>query len=332
MGKLKLFFIVLVLTFYPIISFGQDVHFSSFNANPMILNPANTAFGGSMFRVGTMYRNQWETLSKGYNSYLFTAEALAYKNRARRDGIGLGINFMADVAGTLSYGQQILGLSLSYFKPIDQSKEHYISFGIIGSTSSWGYNQANSIFGKYPEDSEGILLNQIRTFDIGLGLHWQIKANETHSLQAGTSLLHINQPSLSFYENSNINLPMKFSAYVSDLIALNYDHSISPTIFFQNQSKFMELIIGMDYNINISETVISQQIVSLCAYYRAMDAMIIMAKYSQNNFSCGLSYDINLSRLTPASKSYGGVEVWLLYSFSPNGYKRSKTTIPCPAF
>ena len=215
-------------------------------------------------------------------------------------------------------------VSLSYFKAIDQNKEHYISFGIIGNTSSWGYNQSNSIFGRYPEDSEGILLNQIRTFDIGLGLHWQIKANETHSLQAGTSLLHINQPSLSYYENSNINLPMKFNAYVSDLIAINYDNSISPTIYFQNQSKFMELIIGMDYNINISETSINQQIISLGAYYRALDAMIIMAKYKQNNFSCGLSYDINLSRLTPASKSYGGVEVWLLYSFSPNGYKRSK--------
>ncbi len=332
MGKLKLFFIVLVLTFYPIISFGQDVHFSSFNANPMMLNPANTAFGGNVFRAGTMYRNQWETLSKGYNSYLFTAEALAYKNRVRRDGIGIGINFLADVAGSLSYGQQSLGLSLSYFKAINQNKEHYISFGIIGSTSSWGYNQANSIFGREPEDNEGILLNQIRTFDFGLGAHWQIKANETHSIQAGTSLLHLNQPSLSYYENTDIVLPIRFNAYVSDLIAINDDNSISPTIFFQNQSKFMELILGMDYNINISETSLSQQIISLGAYYRAMDAMIIMAKYKQNNFSCGLSYDINLSRLTPASKTYGGVEVWLLYSFSPYGYKRSRTTIPCPAF
>ncbi|MCK9163398.1 MAG: PorP/SprF family type IX secretion system membrane protein [Bacteroidales bacterium] len=332
MGKLKLFFIVLVLTFYPIISFGQDIHFSSFNANPMMLNPASTALGGSMFRAGTMYRNQWETLSKGYNSYLLSFEALAYKNRIRRDGIGLGINFMADVAGTLSYGQQNIGLSLSYFKAIDLNKEHYISFGIISNTSSWGYNQSNSIFGREPEDNEGVLLSEIRTFDIGLGAYWQIKANETHSIQAGTSLLHINQPSLSYYENSDITLPMRLNAYVVDHIMINFDHSISPSILFQSQNNFKELIFGMDYNINISETSINQQIISLGAYYRTLDAMIIMVKYKQDNIGCGLSYDINLSGLTPASKTYGGVEIWLLYSFNPYGYKRSKTSIPCPAF
>lgn len=327
-----MFFIGLIITFYPIISFGQDVHFSSFNANPMILNPANTAFGGSVFRAGTMYRNQWETLSKGYNSYLLTFEALAYKNRVRRDGIGIGINLLGDVAGTLSYGQQNIGLSLSYFKAINPLKEHYISFGIIGSTSSWGYNLANSVFGRYPEDHEGILLNQIRTFDFGLGVHWQIKASEKHSLQVGTSLLHINQPRLSYYEDSDIILPIKFNTYISDKIIIDYDKSISPSVFFQSQSNFKELIAGADYNINISATVVSEQIISIGAYYRAMDAMILMVKYKQDNISCGISYDINLSGLTPASKTYGGVEIWLLYAFNTYGYKSPRTSIPCPAF
>lgn len=298
----------------------------------MMLNPASTAFGSGMFRAGTMYRNQWSTISNGYNSYLLSFEVMPYKNRIRRDGIGLGINFMADVAGSLSYGQQNIGLSLSYFKAIDINKDHYISFGIVGNTSSWNYNLTNSIFGRFPEDNEGILLNNIRTYDIGLGAHWQIKANETHYLQTGASILHINQPNLSYYENSDVFLPMKFNFYVSDVITIKYDHSISPSIFFQNQKKFTELIFGADYNINISETSFDAKIISFGGYYRAIDAFIVMAKCRFNNFNAGISYDINLSRLTPASKTYGGVEIWLLYSFNPFGYKRLKTSIPCPAF
>ena len=78
MEKLKLFFIVFILSFSSTFSFGQDVHFSSFDANPMLLNPANTAFGSNLFRAGTIYRNQWSTVSQGYNSYLLTAEVLPY--------------------------------------------------------------------------------------------------------------------------------------------------------------------------------------------------------------------------------------------------------------
>ncbi len=332
MGKLKLFFIILIFLISPILSIGQDVHFSTFNANPMFLNPANTGFGSNLFRIGTMYRNQWSTVSSGYNSYLLTFETLPYNNRIRREGIGLGVSFLADVAGSLSYGQQNIGISLSYFKAIDRNKDHYISFGIEGNTSNWGYDLANSIFGRTPDDEEGILLHNIRTFDFGLGVHWQMELNQTNSLQAGVALLHINQPKISYYENSDIILPMKANAYISDLITLTDKYSIKPTLIFQNQNKYSEFIFGTDLNINMSETTFESKIISLGAYYRAIDAFIIMGKYQQNNFNVGLSYDINLSRLTPASKTYGGVEIWLLYSFNPIGYKKAKTTIPCPNF
>ncbi|MEA5099117.1 MAG: PorP/SprF family type IX secretion system membrane protein [Bacteroidales bacterium] len=332
MEKLKLFFIVFILSFSSTFSFGQDVHFSSFDANPMLLNPANTAFGSNLFRAGTIYRNQWSTVSQGYNSYLLTAEVLPYSSRIKKQGIGVGVSFLADVAGTLRYGQQSIGLYASYFKAINAMQEHYISFGIVGNTSSWSYDLANSIFGRYPEDREGILLNNVRTYDFGLGTHWQMKANDKHNLQAGLALFHINQPSLSYYENTDIILPLRFNAYFSDLIMIKYDNFIKPTVFFQTQKEFMELLIGADYCINIAETTLDSKILSIGAYYRVADALIVMGKYKFNNFNVGISYDVNLSNLTPASKSYGGVEVWLLYSFNPLGYKRTKTSIPCPAF
>lgn len=331
-GKLKLFFIVLTLGFCPIISFGQDVHFSTFNANPMFLNPANTAFGSNLFRIGTIYRNQWSTVSSGYHSYLLSAEVLPYSCRIKRHGIGLGINFLTDIAGTLRYGQQNIGLSLSYFKAIDDNRDHYISFGLQTNTTGWGYNLANAVFGRNPEDAEGIFLNNIRTFDFGLGIHWQMNYNNKHNLQAGLSFLHINQPNLSYYETEDIILPIKINAYMSDLITISYNYSLNPSIFVQNQGRFLEFVVGTDYNINLSETVSSSKILSFGAYYRVVDAMILMAKYRFNDFQFGISYDINLSRLTPASNTYGGVEIWLLYGFNPISYKKSRTNIPCPAF
>lgn len=332
MKRLKLFFLILILIKCPIFSFGQDVHFSTFYANPMFLNPANTGFGDNLFRIGTMYRNQWSTVSSGYNSYLLSIEALAYNNRIRREGIGVGVDFLSDVAGSLSYGQQTIGISISYFKAIDRNNENYISFGIQGNTSNWGYDISNSIFGKTPEDEEGILLHNIRTFDFGFGIHWQMKLNISNNIQAGIAFLHLNKPSISYYENSDIFLPIKINTYVSDLITISDFYSIKPTLIYQRQNNYSEFIPGADFERNISETTLETKIISLGLYYRVVDAFVLMGKYRHNNFNIGLSYDINISRLTPASKTYGGVELWLLYTFNPLGYRKVKTTIPCPIF
>lgn len=330
--KAKLVHSFIIIIFLSFNSHAQDVHFSSFDVNPMFLNPANSGFSSASFRLGTMYRNQWSTVSKGYNSYLFSAEALLYNNRARKEGIGIGVNFLSDVAGSLSYGQQNIGLSVSYFKAIEKKSEHYISVGIQGNSSKWGYDLTHSVFGRELEDIEGIQLNTINTLDFGMGVHWQLKANQQHYLQAGIALLHINQPTLSYYEDSDIKLPTKFNFYFSDLISLTELYSIKPTIFFQRQNQYQEIIIGSDLNINMSETTLDSKMLSFGAYYRAIDAFIAMIKYKHDNINIGLSYDINLSKLTPASKTYGGVELWLLYSFNSLAYTRKTTSIPCPRF
>jgi len=330
--KLRLFFIILILIKCPIFSFGQDVHFSTFFANPMFLNPANTGFGNNLFRIGTMYRNQWSTVSSGYNSYLLSIEALAYNNRIRREGIGIGVDFLSDVAGSLNYGQQKIGLSISYFKALDRNNENYISFGLQGNTSNWGYDPANSIFGKSPEDEEGILLHNIRTFDFGFGIHWQMKLNISNNIQAGVAFLHLNKPSISYYENSDIFLPVKINAYVSDLITISDFYQLNQLLFIKSKITILNLLEELILKEIFLKQQLETKIISLGLYYRVVDAFVIMGKYRHNNFNIGLSYDINISRLTPASKTYGGVELWLLYTFNPLGYRKVKTTIPCPNF
>ncbi|MDR0971301.1 MAG: PorP/SprF family type IX secretion system membrane protein [Bacteroidales bacterium] len=327
----KLFF-AYIITSCSIVCIGQDVHFSTFDANYQFLNPALTAFGSNTFRIGTIFRNQWATVSNGYNTYMLSLEAMPYNSRIRQQAIGLGINLLSDEAGTLAYGQKNIMISISYFKAIDKNKNHYISFGLEGETSSLNYDETKANFSPFPEDNEGILLNRVRTFSWGVGLHWQIQANSTHNFQAGASLHHINRPSLSYFEDKTSFLPMKFSIYFSDAIAQKYDNAIKPTIFFQRQGKYNETIIGSDYIFNISSSTIISQTISAGLYYRVKDAIILMGKYNYRNINIGLSYDINLSALTKASQSYGAVELWILYSFAPLGYKKSRTTIPCPEF
>jgi hypothetical protein len=54
-------------------------------------------------------------------------------------------------------------------------------------------------------------------------------------------------------------------------------------------------------------------------YYRFQDAIIPAVLFQQNQYAFGFSYDINVSKLTPASRKMGGLEVMLRYNIAP-GY------------
>ena len=105
---------LLIITFFALSLQGQDVHFSSINANDMYLNPAKTAFTSTDFKVATAYRNQWQTVStNGYNTTLFTVEARLLSSKKYRHSLGLGLGFVSDVAGTLNFGQRQMFVNLS---------------------------------------------------------------------------------------------------------------------------------------------------------------------------------------------------------------------------
>jgi Bacteroidetes-specific putative membrane protein len=323
----KIIHITLFLLIIPFICKGQDVHFSVFDANPMNQNPALTAFSDNTVRFGAQYRNQWSTVSNGYNTFLLSAEACPYHSYIRREGVGLGVIFIGDAAGTLNYGSQNIGLNLSYFKCIDPMNENYISFGFQGATTSWGFDITKAIFGRDESTSyEGILLKDVRTFDFSIGVAQQFILGKENTFAYGASIFHINQPRMSFYEDDDVYLPIKYRVYAQYDIDLGQSR-LKPTIFFEKQDKYYECDLGAEYAINLQDN-----IVSLGGYYRVFDAFFVVAKYRFSSFCACLAYDINLSRLTPASKTYGGVELSLLWGFSSLSVSHPKTSIPCPSF
>ncbi len=313
-------------------AYTQDIHFSTFDANPIHLNPAQTGLIDNSFRAGTIYRNQWSSVSTGYNTYMLTIEAQPLYNRDRKQGIGIGLGIVSDVAGSLSYGHRGLNLSLAYHKSLSSKKESILSIGVIGNYSNWGGNYDKAVFGKDAESFEGILLNNINTLDYGIGMNWRTRTNETHSFELGLSGTHLNRPRLSYYEDSDIRMPIRLNAYMLNHIYLNDFIALRPALVFQKQNQYYELIVGSDLVWDLSQTFFEINTVGIGLYYRGLDALITKIKYQYNNLSIGLSYDVNLSRLTPASRTYGGVELWILYEFNTLRLKQKASSIPCPKF
>lgn len=335
MNKIYVVFFLL-FTIIALPTKGQDIHFSSINANDMYLNPAKTAFFSTDFKISATYRNQWQTVStNGYNTCLLTAETRLFKSKQYKHSFGLGVGLMKDIAGSLNFGQRQMLINLSYNKQLQKRNNHILSIGVQFANTYWSYDATYADFGQDPSNWEGILLSTLSYNDLSAGIHWQIEPTDMQNLSAGVAIFHINRPYLSFMselelEDSRLN--PRYYTYLNYLFPTNDIGTLQLHTSTNIQNDNYEVIIGGEYLIDISNTIFDQNNLGIGTYYRSNDAIIVSLRYQYNTINFALSYDINISGLSQVSNTYGGLELHLSYGFNKFSYNKKIKTIPCPTF
>ena len=63
------------------ISFGQDIHWSQFNDNPIFQNPGNTGqFNGDIRFIGN-YRDQWRSVTVPFSTISISVDSKLYNHK-----------------------------------------------------------------------------------------------------------------------------------------------------------------------------------------------------------------------------------------------------------
>jgi hypothetical protein len=114
---------------------------------------------------------------------------------------------------------------------------------------------------------------------------------------------------------------------------LNARLDILPSIQYSKQGKYNEFMLGSSvrYYLPGSDRNYIHKALLAGVWSRAKDAQIISFGCEYKDWFVGLSYDINTSKLVPASKARGGFEIairYILYRFKP---KRIDHRV-CPDF
>lgn len=315
-----------------LLSRGQDMQFTQFNAASLYLNPG---FTGSTIehRFASNYRNQWVAIPGHFVNYTF-----AYDYNAAELNSGIGLLFAREQAGTANLHNTEIGLLYSYHLKINHKifiqpglKINYISRGIdfqklvFNSQLSSGSNNSPS----------NIEVNNINIIDINSGI-----VLYSSKFWAGLSFNHLNRPNQSFINNES-PLFMKLSVHGG------YKFEIASTvrqvknfnIIFQykSQQKFDQLDLGAYY---------TQNTYVLGLWYRGIpilksqngilnnDAIAFIAGYvfTEYNLSIGYSYDVTISKL--GVNSAGSQEITLIYEVASKKAKRKrrKDFVPCAKF
>ncbi len=329
MKKHILFYCILC---FPLALISQDVHFSQFDAVPVLSNPANAGNFEGDIRLVANYRNQWATID-GYNTMDLTVDFPFLFSKYR---LGSGLVILNDNSANKRASLKKIYIPLSLHKIIGNDK---FSFGIQAGLFSWSFDKmslASQFDGRYYNADYGETENPFDQNNIApdviVGMAWQRK-NTKLSPYAEIALAHVNLPSEGYMsKSSEHNLLPRISVQGGAKMTLSSITSLEPKIYYAAQERAQELLLGGYYTRAFQHETFGNVKLFGGPFVRTnlienFDAAIITVGVQALNTRFGLSYDINLSKLRKYTRHYGGVEFSLIYIF--DFVEKNEVREPC---
>ena len=305
---------------------AQDIHFSQIDINPVLYNPAYSGFFDGTGRFGISYRNQWASVSKAFSTVAATAEVSLMRRRYYRDGFNIGFLLYTDRAGTLHYGTSAGNIILSYYKALGSNNNTFISVAAEGGMGQAGFS-LEEIEMRDPDDDFESTSTSFHTF--GAGVAWFYQPNDSWYMKVGFSGRNLNRPNISYLGLDNTYIERKFTVYARAEFRQGGFVSVLPLAACMIQDNNREIMIGCDAKWYLSESSNSQISISGGLHYRWLDALLAEFTVEYHAFLFALTYDANISKLTPASKSIGSLEISVVYRLIKNKHVHRKA-MPCP--
>jgi type IX secretion system PorP/SprF family membrane protein len=326
---------------------AQDIHFSQFTQAPLALNPALA--GTTVWLRGVMqYKSQWKAVStvpyttmnasfdiKAKKQFSKNSKGSSSFRKANESGFGWGVNVYKDIAGDGKMGSLVANGSLAYQLPAGEKE--YIAFGFQGGIMQRSINVSNLTWGTQysPSSSSGYNLSlpadksiaggrsNFISPDISVGGVYTYKNEERYvrgtdqkEYSIGLAAYHLYPVKYSFI-GSNEKLSRRYVAYGQGIFGVrNSPLAIVPAFVIQKQGPNQEIVFGSLFRYMLEETskytgYTKSSCISMGGYYRAKDALVLATLFEFSIYGIGLSYDFNISKLTPASSGRGGLEFTL---------------------
>lgn len=325
---------------------SQDVHFTQFFTQPLIINPAQTGFYEGNYRIGFNAKMQWPWAIRGtvYNYHTESpyVDFSFLENKLKVGWMGIGFNFLNDEAGDGSLTYRRFGLSYAYHQALDKEHRYILSAGVGVNYIIRSVDFSKFYFNNQWNDDIGFVLSvpsneplQRETFgmvDVSAGINFSAHVLDQLQMDAGFSMLHINRPKHTFFNNTE-RLGFRYQANGEVKYFINEKVSVAANAYYTYEKKASEIIFGVMAGYGFKQRHFSgvPHVISFGMYYRVKDALAPVVGYEFKKTRLLLSYDITLSKLISASKANGGPEISLVHIGSWTREFNGRKTY-CPKF
>jgi type IX secretion system PorP/SprF family membrane protein len=322
---------------------GQDIHFSQIFETPLLRNPALAGLFAGDVRVQSVYRSQWNSVTKAYSTCSGNVEYKIPVGQSM-DFITLGGQVLYDKSGTVDLSVLHLLPAINYHKSLSGEKNKYLSMSLMGGwvqrsidrnkiTTNNQYNGTSYD----PSIATGETFNKSAYgyFDgtAGLSFNSQIGESEDDNMYVGVAYHHFTKArKLSFYSNVPSEMQPKWVASGGIRMSTNDYAYMTFEGDYSKQGTTTEIIGGLMYSMKLDDPENPKYLIHAGSYFRLKDAIIPVVKLESRPIAIAVSYDINLSSLRTASTGRGGFEISLTYQKFLDRYNSSSNSTRCPKF
>ena len=319
---------------------AQDINFSQFYEMPTLRNPALAGIFKGDIRITSVYRSQWHQLLGQNSTTGVGLETKSGINEFTDNFYSLGLVVTNDVAGDAKLGKTQVLPSFAFHKSLSQYKNLFLSAGFMGGVVQQRFDASKLKFDDQFVNGSYSQTNATRqTFTNTNTIYWDMTAGLAisgdlgykYKFYLGAAYSHFNQPKVAFDRNIDVRLNKKIavngglSANVTD-----YDQLYIYADYFQQGGNTVAQG-GLLYKHNLMQQIEEPNYsISVGVFHRLNDAVIPVVKLDYLKVSVGVTYDVNISKLSTAAQLRGGAEVTLSYKTFLNTRNSSLDKVRCP--
>ena len=310
-SKLNILTLIITLSIYSF-TYSQDFHYSMFDMSPLNMNPALTGYYNANARVTAHQRSQWSSVSRPFNTMSLSMDS---KNKK----IPIAIQINQDNAGDSYFKTLQANLSSAYSMLSDtiQNLRFGLQIGLTNRSFDITPLSFDAQYNGFNYDSGLPIMETLNTTsqlypNINFGILYNRKLNNKNQLNTSISLYNLNKSNQSFF-GDEVALDIKFISRIEYKIQLQKFISLKSSLLILRQGSHSEVVAGIEGKYTATSFMDINRSFWAGLFYRNKDAMFISAGIIHDQWKAAISYDINLSKLIPASRYRGGFEIGLVY-------------------
>ena len=329
-------------------AYCQDLNFSQFYALPLLRNPALCGLFNGDIRVQSVYRNQWQSVTVPYRTGALSFE----KKFSCVDGESyptIGVQATYDIAGdsrlsrfqvlpVFCWHQNLGGIEGAYIT--GAAMAGIVSSHFDPSRLKWDDQYLNGSYAATNPTNQVFKNTAVTYFDQAAGVSvtspfgGENESGRPASFYLGAAVYHFLKPPVSFYASNAAATKLNPKGVINGGLELPANNGNQFNVFadYLFQGGHRQLMAGMLYSMDLTPGYTNEELgktsLSIGGAYRWDDAFVPILILDQRQWSFGLSYDMNVSKLKTASQSRGGFELTL-------GFKSISSCnkpMPCPRF
>ncbi|HEX2616415.1 MAG TPA: PorP/SprF family type IX secretion system membrane protein, partial [Flavobacteriales bacterium] len=267
------------------------------------------------YRLGAVYRQQWRSVTLPYRTFGLGGDAAHVGNV---EGLGAGAWFYSDKTGDSRLSTFQFTLGASWTQRFGARKEQSLTFGLQGGITSLTIDYSALRFdaqynGFYYDPSLGTneqFTRDARTHpDLHAGVIYRYAPAHRQRIEAGFALFNLTTPDIAFFDAAPSPLDRRSMFHVMTQFPVSAKVDVLPMARYMAQGPFSELDLGGMARYILLDRYGIVHAVQGGLFWRAADAGYIHAGLEYEDWTVGVSYDINLSDLEPASRNRGGIEI-----------------------